>query len=70
MCCDARLYMWDGEYEGECELPDNHDADVPEGERIHYDGLSSWRGDGVYGEVELDPPDSSTVAKHREAQGS
>lgn len=35
--CGRHVYWWDGEYEGVCELPDDHDGD-------HYDGLS-WFDD-------------------------
>lgn len=37
--CDHRVYWWDGEYEGSCELPEGHDGD-------HYDGLSWYDDDG------------------------
>jgi hypothetical protein len=38
MGCSAVLYMYDGEYEGECERPDGHKPP-------HWDGLSTWRTD-------------------------
>lgn len=34
--CGASLYMYEGEYEGECERPKGHDGP-------HWDGLTSWR---------------------------
>jgi hypothetical protein len=37
--CGKRVYWWDGEYEGECELPEGHEGD-------HYDGLSWFNDDG------------------------
>jgi hypothetical protein len=37
--CASRVYWWDGEYEGECKLPEGHDGD-------HTDGLSWWDDDG------------------------
>lgn len=36
--CPAMLFMYDGEYEGDCELPAGHDG-------AHWDGLSTWRSD-------------------------
>lgn len=38
--CESRVYWWDGEYEGECELPAPH-LPLP-----HWDGLSWWDDDG------------------------
>lgn len=35
--CGKFVYWWDGEYEGECELPEGHDGP-------HFDGLS-WYDD-------------------------
>jgi len=37
--CAEFVSWWDGEYEGECELPEGHDGD-------HYDGLSWYDDDG------------------------
>lgn len=37
--CPSRVYWWDGEYEGECGLPEGHNGP-------HYDGLSWWNDDG------------------------
>ena len=37
--CRAFAYWWDGEYEGECELPKGHEGD-------HWDGLS-WYDDDM-----------------------
>jgi hypothetical protein len=36
--CAAMLFMYEGEYEGECELPAGHDGP-------HWDGTSTWRSD-------------------------
>lgn len=36
--CRATLYMWEGEYDGECELPED-------GHEVHWDGLTTWRTD-------------------------
>ncbi len=36
--CEFRVYWWDGEYEGECELPAGHAGD-------HTDRLSWWNDD-------------------------
>lgn len=36
MSCPAILLMYDGEYEGDCELPAGHQPP-------HWDGLSTWR---------------------------
>jgi hypothetical protein len=33
--CTSRVYWWDGEYEGDCELLLDHDG-------LHHDGLSWW----------------------------
>lgn len=46
--CGHTVYWWDGEYEGECELPSGHGG-------AHYDGLS-WYND--IGE-EVEAPDSA-----------
>jgi hypothetical protein len=35
--CDRFVHWWDGEYEGNCELPKEHDGD-------HWDG-TSWFDD-------------------------
>jgi hypothetical protein len=43
--CNAHVYWWDGEYEGNCELPEGHDGP-------HYDG-NSWYNDQM---EEADPP--------------
>jgi hypothetical protein len=46
--CSRSVYWWDGEYEGECVLPEGHGV-------VHYDGLSFYDDDGA--EVERhDPP--------------
>jgi hypothetical protein len=37
--CASRVSWWDGEYEGECELPEDHEGP-------HTDGLSHWDDDG------------------------
>ncbi len=37
--CGKAVYWWDGEYEGECELPVGHEGD-------HFDGLSWFNDDG------------------------
>lgn len=37
--CGKAVYWWDGEYEGECELPEGHEGD-------HFDGLSWFNDDG------------------------
>ena len=36
--CGKMVYWWDGEYEGECELPADHEG-------FHYDGLSWYNDD-------------------------
>lgn len=36
--CHYPVYWWDGEYEGNCELPEGHTGD-------HYDGLSWYNDD-------------------------
>jgi len=38
--CGKWVFWWDGEYEGECELPKGHDGD-------HWDGVS-WYDDEYY----------------------
>lgn len=43
--CGKAVFWWDGEYEGECELPEGHEGD-------HFDGLSWFNDDGH----EVDPP--------------
>lgn len=43
--CGHLVYWWDGEYEGECELPAGHDGP-------HFDGLSWFDDDNQ----EVDPP--------------
>jgi hypothetical protein len=40
--CGAFVYWWDGEYEGNCELPKNHKES---GQQDHYDGLSWFNDD-------------------------
>lgn len=35
--CDRFVYWWEGEYEGNCELPEGHDGP-------HYDGMN-WFDD-------------------------
>lgn len=37
--CGKLLYLWDGEYEGECELPVDHEG-------LHFDGLSWFDDNG------------------------
>lgn len=37
--CGRNVYWWEGEYEGECQLPEGHE---PNG--IHFDGLN-WFDD-------------------------
>lgn len=48
--CGCGLDMYDGEYEGECELEIGHRG-------AHWDGLTSWRtsmtGDIVDGSIDL-----------------
>lgn len=53
--CGAVLYMYDGEYEGECELPEEHGG-------AHWDGVLTWRtdagGEVVWDSIGADwPPD-------------
>jgi hypothetical protein len=36
--CNYFVSWWDGEYEGNCELPENHEGP-------HYDGLSWYNDD-------------------------
>ena len=36
--CNAFVYWWDGEYEGNCELLEGHTGD-------HYDGISWYNDD-------------------------
>ena len=37
--CGQRIYAWNGEYESECVLPEEHDGD-------HFDGLSWYGAEG------------------------
>jgi hypothetical protein len=37
--CGKHVYWWDGEYEGDCELPEGHEGD-------HWDGRSWYDDDG------------------------
>jgi hypothetical protein len=37
--CNAHVYWWDGEYDGDCELPKGHL------EPFHYDGISYFDDD-------------------------
>lgn len=37
--CGDHITFWDGEYEGDCQLPKQHPGD-------HYDGMSTWNQDG------------------------
>jgi hypothetical protein len=37
--CGKAVSWWDGEYEGECELPEGHEGD-------HFDGISWFNDDG------------------------
>lgn len=39
MTCGKFVSWWNGEYEGECELPEGHAGD-------HFDGLSWFNDDG------------------------
>lgn len=36
--CEQPVSWWDGEYEGNCELPEGHEGD-------HYDGMSWYNDD-------------------------
>jgi hypothetical protein len=36
--CPSRIYWYDGEYEGECELEEGHAPELP----FHTDGISAW----------------------------
>lgn len=45
--CNKSISWWDGEYDGECELPKGHQGP-------HYDGMSCFTDDGD--EVELKSP--------------
>lgn len=45
--CGKFVSWWNGEYEGECELPKDHEGP-------HYDGMSCFTDDGD--EVELKSP--------------
>jgi len=45
--CGEGVYWWDGEYEGNCELPKGHDGP-------HFDGLSWFNDDNE--EVEEPKP--------------
>lgn len=47
--CGFHFYWWDGEYEGECELPEGHDGD-------HWDGLSWASDDGECVDYRHDSP--------------
>lgn len=38
--CGKFVSWWEGEYEGTCELPSNHDTP-------HFDGLSWFDDDGI-----------------------
>lgn len=49
--CGERVYWWDGEYEGECELPKGHQGP-------HFDGLSWFDDDG-------EPVDEPPGLSHR-----
>lgn len=70
--CGRMLYMYEGEYEGECVLPEGHDADRPVTERQHYDAVSTWRtdADGYADHDTVDEDDSETVATVRAAARS
>jgi hypothetical protein len=46
--CRKIVFWWDGEYEGECELPDKHDGP-------HYDGLSWFDDNGNEVDEPADP---------------
>lgn len=37
--CGRSVYWWEGEYEGECKLPEGHKGD-------HFDGLSWYDDEG------------------------
>jgi hypothetical protein len=37
--CNEFVYWYDGEYEGNCELPSGHEGD-------HFDGISWYDDDG------------------------
>lgn len=47
LICGQSVSWWDGEYDGECELPKGHQGP-------HYDGMSCFTDDGD--EVELISP--------------
>lgn len=38
--CGESISWWDGEYEGECGRPKDHEGD-------HFDGLSWWDDEGT-----------------------
>jgi hypothetical protein len=53
--CGKFVYWWDGEYEGNCELPSGHDGP-------HFDGLSWFNDDNEM----VEEPDAKDRAAHPE----
>lgn len=51
--CNAFVSWWDGEYEGNCELPEDHEGD-------HFDGLSWFNDDRDCTDVNHNEPTSPT----------
>ena len=49
--CGKHVYWWNGEYEGDCELPEGHDGD-------HWDGRSWYDDDGNMTDHAHDGPPS------------
>lgn len=39
VACTASVSWWSGEYEGDCELPEDHTGD-------HFDGMAWFNDDG------------------------
>jgi hypothetical protein len=53
--CGRIVSWWDGEYEGECVLPEGHEPND-----VHYDEMGSWFDDL---NDEVDPADVPDVLK-------
>lgn len=53
--CGKSVSWWDGEYDGECELPKGHHGP-------HYDGISCFDDDGDEVELKHRPISSITVS--------
>jgi hypothetical protein len=51
--CGRHVYWWDGEYDGNCGLPEGHEGP-------HFDGLS-WFDDDNH---EVDEPEQAPDAGH------